>query len=144
MDAMCTAGSVSVSHMRFLVVDDAPLVRKMTTRLLQSAGVTVDAACNGLEAVAKMKMALALGEPYKAVLMDDSMRLMCGPESASYMRKVGYLGRIYGVTGETSEELHRAFKDSGADRVYVKPLTHAHIEGIIEGMIFGASCSLCK
>ena len=40
-------------------------------------------------------------KPFDLILCDNIMPNMCGPEAVALMRKIGYRGPIFGVTGNT-------------------------------------------
>jgi signal transduction histidine kinase len=53
-----------------LVVDDAMTNRKLCIRLLERTGNTCEGACDGQEAVEKVKKAMDDGKPYDCILLD--------------------------------------------------------------------------
>lgn len=115
-------------------MDDAALVRKITRQLLSQYGLSsTDEAVHGADAVAKVKMAMDAGRSYDAILMDSSMKIMCGPEAAEAIRKLGYKGKIFGVTGHSDEASINEFLRKGADRVIVKPMTQGALSQILDG-----------
>ena len=119
--------------LRILVVDDAPLVRKMMSRLLLHHNLKADEATNGAEAIAKVKLAMSVGQSYDVILMDSSMRIMGGPEATRAIRKLGFSGKIFGVTGHSDEGSIDDFLAKGADKVILKPMTKDTLTIIIEG-----------
>lgn len=56
-------------------------------------------------------------QPYDLILCDNIMPNMCGPEAVTLMRKMGYRGPIFGVTGNMIQEDVEDFKAKGADVV---------------------------
>ena len=117
-------------------MDDVSLVRKMTAKLLVHYGITVSEASNGMEAVAKFKSSnTANSSPFDAVFMDSQMRIMDGPTAAAELRKAGFRGKIYGVTGSGEEEVINFYKEKGADEVVTKPLSKATLLMLLEGII---------
>jgi CheY-like chemotaxis protein len=50
------------------------------------------------------------------------MPKMIGPEATRQMRALGYTGLIVGVTGNSLQADIDFFLESGADRVFIKPL----------------------
>ena len=67
---------------RILLVEDNPMNQQVAAELLEEAGVLVDIADNGLEAVEAMT-----GRRYDLVLMDLQMPIMGGCEAAAIIRK---------------------------------------------------------
>ena len=119
--------------LRVLVVDDAALVRKMTAKLLTQYGISVGEASNGLEAIAQVKLFNSKAMPFDAIFMDSQMRIMDGPTAAAELRRVGFKGKIYGVTGSSEEKGMNNFLNNGADRVVIKPLTKSTLIMLLEG-----------
>ena len=122
-----------------LVVDDSALNRKMLTKLFKTVGQTVEEAVDGQDAVNKVKGRMNEGLPeYDAILMDFVMPIMDGPAATRAIRRLGYAGRIFGVTGNGMAADVKVFTDSGVDRVMVKPFSlddfHAAVVG---GALFG-------
>ena len=58
---------------------------------------------------------------------------MNGPTATRAIRRLGYTGRIFGVTGNGMAPDVKAFTDSGVDKVMVKPFSlddyHAAVVG---------------
>mmetsp|Transcript_22072 Transcript_22072/g.22259 ORF Transcript_22072/g.22259 Transcript_22072/m.22259 type:complete len:302 (-) Transcript_22072:214-1119(-) len=108
---------------RVLVVDDAPMNRKLLIRLLHSIGFSViEEAIDGYAAVEATRRARESGHPFKLITMDFQMPNMDGPTAASCMRELGYRGPIIGVTGNSLAVHVKTFITQGADRVVFKPL----------------------
>ena len=117
------------------MVDDASLVRKMTSKLLSQYGISVSEASNGLEAIAQVKLFNSMAMSFDAIFMDSQMHIMDGPTAAAELRRVGFKGRIYGVTGSSDEKNINHYLDSGADRVVIKPLTKSTLIALLEGVV---------
>ena len=71
-------------HAKVLVVDDEPLVRKLTRRILEDVGHQVYEATNGLEAVSIFNR----DGPFDLVVSDIRMPTMDGKELATLLRRL--------------------------------------------------------
>ena len=58
---------------------------------------------------------------------------MDGPTATRAIRLLGYTGRIFGVTGNGIPADVKAFRDSGVDRVILKPFTLADFQEALGG-----------
>jgi CheY-like chemotaxis protein len=107
-----------------LVVDDSSLNRKMLRKIFLSSGYDCDDASDGLCAIEKVKERLnrTVGKrSYDAILMDFVMPNMNGPTATEEIRKLGYKGLIFGVTGNFLDSDVTFFISRGADAVLSKP-----------------------
>jgi two-component system sensor histidine kinase/response regulator len=103
---------------RILVVDDEPVNREVATMLLEDAGLTVDTADDGEQAVA-----MARNTPYAAILMDMQMPRLDGLEATRQIRRLdGYAETpIIAITANAfAEDKARCFA-AGMDDFLVKP-----------------------
>lgn len=112
---------------RILVVDDNKTNRLVAGKLLESIGVIVDFACNGLEAL----------DLYKAlrpttIFMDVTMPVMDGIDAMSHIRKLELeLGlapcKIFALTANTHKTQVELCLQSGADGVLGKPVKRSDL-----------------
>jgi CheY-like chemotaxis protein len=110
------------ADLRVLVVDDSNLNRKLCIRLLEKHGHTCDGACDGKEAVQKVKDSFRNGrDSYDCILLDYEMPNMNGPEACQKIRKLGSSAHIVGVTGNVMSEDVECFRAAGANWVLPKP-----------------------
>ena len=68
---------------------------------------------------------------YDAILMDNQMKNMNGPEAAIEIRKLGYTGLIIGITGNVMEPDVSIYKNAGASYVLAKPTNSKYIHDLI-------------
>ena len=115
---------------RILVVDDAPMNRKLLTRLLLKRGHTVDMAEDGLQALEMVTEEKKKGKRYDTILMDFQMPVMDGPTSAQEIRKIGCDSFIVGITGNVLPQDIEHFKNCGADGVLGKPFQVEELESM--------------
>ena len=122
-----TTGDHILIRNRVLIVDDAPLNRKMMRRILESRFDNLAEAENGQQALDMVRASLEQGEDarYDVITMDYQMPVMDGVTATRHIRQLGYTGQIIGVTGNALAEDVNTFLSSGADVVLTKPLTIA-------------------
>jgi CheY-like chemotaxis protein len=117
--------------LHFLIVDDTMTNRKMTVKMLNNLGHSVDQAVDGKDFLLKIAEEKDFSK-YDVVLMDDNMPSITGQEATVIARKQGYRGVIYGVTGNTSIDQVQSFLLSGADKVFAKPLNVDLLKKLIQ------------
>jgi len=123
--------------MNILVVDDAPMNRKLLVRLLESNGHTCGQAENGRDLIDTVRKDMGR---YDCILVDYEMPVMNGPEACKGVREMGYTGFVVGVTGNLLPEDIGHFVDCGADAVLPKPFKYNDLERLlIEDGMFGLS-----
>ena len=105
----------------------------MLSRLLRSDECICDEAKDGLDALDKVRLAMAEGTHYDGIFMDASMPNMTGSEATKAIRALGYTGKIYGVTGNSLPEDVDEFLEKGANEVKIKPLRMVDVEYLIGG-----------
>jgi len=131
------AAAASGPRKLLLVVDDSDLTRKMLCRIMKAQGYDYDEAEDGAVAVEKVERNIgdfALVEsgydtgrditvrPYSAILMDFVMPMMDGPTATEKIRAMGFSAPVFGVTGNGQDFDVARFLESGADKVFTKPL----------------------
>jgi PAS domain S-box-containing protein len=111
---------VLLQGLRVLVADDNPVNRKMLELLLASAGMRIDQAFDGVEAVDR-----ASAEDYDLVLMDVSMPRMNGYDATRAIRALGDRhGQVpvIGVTALAMEGDPERCLAAGMDAYVAKPI----------------------
>ncbi|MCA9794246.1 MAG: response regulator, partial [Candidatus Eremiobacteraeota bacterium] len=111
---------------RILVAEDNPINRRVVSLQLEKMGYQVEAVCNGLEAVDKVKE-----EEFDLVLMDCQMPEMDGWEAARRIRSRGSRPILIALTAFAQPaEKARSF-EAGMDDFLVKPVEAARLEEAI-------------
>lgn len=104
------------------------------TREVSTAAVSVwsfTEADDGSMALQLVQEALAEGNPFDVVFMDNTMIRMHGPEAAQRMRSAGFQGLIVGVTGNVMAHDVAHFVASGADCVLFKPVNVEELKQLL-------------
>ena len=128
-----SSNSLHLHELNALVVDDAPLNRKMTMRLISGSFATVGEAVDGYDAVQKVRESIQLpGQSFDVILMDNIMPNMDGPTASKELRALGYKGLIIGVTGSALPVDINHFINHGANHVLIKPLDLNQLMSILE------------
>jgi DNA-binding response OmpR family regulator len=116
-----------------LVVDDDELIRKTLKLHLETAGLRVSLASNGVEAVASMER-----ERPDIIILDLFMPEMDGFETLRRLNKFERRARILAVSGAGSKSgcsfLAMAAK-LGADHVLNKPFTASELTAAVETLL---------
>lgn len=124
---------------RVLVVDDAPLVVKMTVRVLKTMNIASEyiTSLSGGEAIQIVEESMRNLPEKKidAVFLDYVMPVVNGPMVASMIRKIGYTGLVIGVTALAEADDQEVFISNGADIVVVKPLQPATVQAALDTLL---------
>ena len=119
-----------------LVVDDAPLIVKMTTMLLQRKGHTVEHAIHGANALEKLcahiHREVGSASPYDVTLMDLQMPVLDGIEAIRRLRafeetnsnKNGARQFVIALSANSDEETRQEALAAGDDAFVAKPFTY--------------------
>lgn len=106
---------------RILVADDAPANRELVTAILGGLGLTVDAVCDGAEAVQAMQTGA-----YDLVLMDVHMPVMDGLTATREIRRMqagaGDRTPILALTANVQSDQVERCREAGMDDHLAKPI----------------------
>ena len=112
-------GLPDIRGARVLLVDDTPLNREIALHLLTEAGLSVDTAENGAQAVELVERG-----NYDLVLMDIQMPVMDGLEATRRIRSIPALRGlpIVAMTAMAMPEDWHISRDAGLDEHLIKPI----------------------
>ena len=117
-----------LADLRVLLVEDNDLSREIGKEILEGEGASVTEACDGKEA---LDLFMAHPSAYDAILMDNQMPVMSGPEAARAIRVMGVPEAetvpIIALTSSSDREDIRACFEAGMDAYLTKPVTIANM-----------------
>ena len=114
-----------------LVVDDEPVVRTATARLVEQLGLTAVTASDGDQAVEIYKQRT---KEIVLVLLDMVMPRLAGPACFQALRKIGQTPVLL-VSGYAAEAAAQQLLDAGADGFLEKPYTAEQLGGEIDRIL---------
>ena len=103
-----------------LVADDEEGVRSLVASVLEEAGYTVELAQDGAQAVQQLQR---LGESVRLVLLDLTMPILSGAETATEIRRLQPEIPIIAMSGYGDIEVMQRFSESGVNDYLPKPFT---------------------
>jgi CheY-like chemotaxis protein len=106
---------MSATKKRILVVDDTPDIIIIATALLESLGMAVTSASDGLKALEQVKKSIEEKAPFSMVLLDVHMSGMNGNEVAQSLRSMGYKGAIIIFTANPTMAGKKKMQEFGID-----------------------------
>jgi CheY-like chemotaxis protein len=103
---------------RVLCVDDNPQFLGILKAALEHNGFEVITACHGLDALKQFKIHLGI---FDAIVTDNEMPQMNGLEFLRCVRKEGFKGHIYVMSGHFKEGELKAYTGLGISGSFQKP-----------------------
>ncbi len=107
---------------RVLLAEDGPVNQALIVHMLGKAGLTVEVACDGAEALRK-----ALKDSYDLILMDVQMPVMDGITATRELRRHGINLPIIALTANCTAEDQKACFDAGCDAYLTKPVSRTNL-----------------
>jgi len=106
-----------------LVADDSPDNLFLVSKMLESAGATVEVAVNGKRAVEAAVASARAGRPFAAILMDFQMPEMGGPEAIAAIRAAGVDIPVVALTASVFKEDQAQCFQAGCAEFLGKPVS---------------------
>ncbi|MCB9567409.1 MAG: response regulator [Myxococcales bacterium] len=130
-----SSGSLAFVHLegvRVMVVDDEPMIRRVTARLLQSRGAAVTCAADGHEA-----LELLVDDPsaFECVLLNVSMPYVSGIDVAEEMLGLRPDLPVLLISGYSVEEIQRRVSDLPIRGILPKPFTSGDLFEAVRGLL---------
>ena len=111
--------SMEIPKYRVLIVDDDQLNRKILNRMLKKYGLTIDSACNGVEATSLVENKTT----FDIIFMDCSMPIMDGYSASKIIKKLSPSTFIVALTAHAFYEDRQKCLEAGMDLYLPKPIT---------------------
>jgi len=121
---------------RILVMDDEPMIRKVSRRMLEHLGYEVVFASNGREAVELYGKARAEGRGFSALIMDLTIPGdMGGKEAMAEILKVDPDARALASSGYSNDPVMSNPGDFGFCGCIAKPFSIEELSHVLEGIV---------
>jgi PAS domain S-box-containing protein len=123
---------------RILVMDDEQAIRRLLAGILERLGYEVEAASDGVEAVAKYRAALERNSVFSAVVLDLTVPGgMGGREAAAQLRQIDSEAKLIVSSGYSEDPILAHFREHGFDEVLPKPWTPARVAAVVSRVVSG-------
>lgn len=126
------APSLSGGAKVVLLADDEPGIRELTKLVLGKHCYQVLTAENGAEAVMLFKR---FSDRVDAVVLDNNMPLMTGPEALVAIKEIKPQVQIIGTSGQSISKAEGEFREAGADAFLAKPYTAEQLLSCLAGIL---------
>lgn len=123
-ESVDAAGSGPLADRRILLVEDAPIDRRLMATLLTRSGAEVVLECNGQAAVDRVYPRRGGPEAFDAVLMDLMMSPVDGAEATETLRGRGFTAPILILTSSSDPADAARCRAAGCDRFVSKPVPY--------------------
>ena len=110
-----------------LVAEDTPALQLLERRILESMGLTVIAANNGIEAVER-----SVNQPLDLILMDMQMPMMNGLDATRKLRSEGVEIPIIALTANVLTKHQEEYREAGCDGFVAKPIDRKELRKVLE------------
>jgi PAS domain S-box-containing protein len=126
----------SPEGMRILVMDDEPMVQKVSRRMLEHLGCEAVFASNGRDAVELYRKALAEGQGFHAVIMDLTIPGgMGGKEAMAEILKIDPDARGLASSGYSNDPVMSSPRDFGFCGCIAKPFSIEELGRVLDRIV---------
>jgi CheY-like chemotaxis protein len=131
-----TAEVQSVRHGRVLIMDDEQVILKVAGELLKSLGHEAEFSAHGEEAVEKYRIAMQLGKPFDAVILDLTIRGgMGGAETMVKLMKFDPGVKAIVSSGYSDDDFVANHKKNGFKAFLKKPYSLEELQKVLNKVI---------
>jgi two-component system, cell cycle sensor histidine kinase and response regulator CckA len=124
-----------------LVMDDEPVMRSVTSLMLDKIGYHAVAVKDGEEAIGTFTRAKECGAPFNAVILDLNIPLgMGGRETAGKLLEIDPFAKLIVASGDVSDPALTNFKEYGFCAALSKPFTLDELQRELEQVTDGLRC----
>jgi CheY-like chemotaxis protein len=131
-----TPDTPAVGSARILVMDDEEIIRDLLCETLTSLEYEVVCACDGGEAIALYQDALALGQPFRVVILDMTVPGgMGGKEAMAALRAIDPHVKALISSGYANDPVMANFAAYGFNGMVTKPYTVQRLQSALQGVL---------
>lgn len=129
---------ISSASAKVLVMDDEPVMRSVTSLMLEKFGYHAFAVKDGEEAIGTFTRAQECGTPFDAVILDLNIPLgMGGRETAGKLLELDPFVKLIVASGDIADPALTNFKAYGFCAALSKPFTLDELQRELERVIAG-------
>ena len=129
---------LSSGNGRVLVMDDEPVMRSVTSLMLEKSGYRAFAVKDGAEAIGTFTRAKECGSPFDAVILDLNIPSgMGGKETAGKLLEIDPFVKLIVASGDVSNPALTNFKEYGFCAALSKPFTLDELQRELNRVIAG-------
>ena len=119
-------------------MDDEEIIRKVAKRMLEKLGYSVTTTVDGEETIEIYQSALAMGEPYEAVILDLTIPGgMGGKETVKELKKIHPELKAIVSSGYSVDPIMSEFKKFGFAGIIAKPWKFEEFSRVVHSVILG-------
>ncbi len=122
---------------RVLLAEDGPDNQRLISFVLRKAGLEVDIANNGEEAIKAIEACRGSDNPYRLILMDMQMPIMDGYTATRHLREIGETLPIIALTAHTMSGDREKCMEAGCTEFASKPIQKAGLLKMVSGYLSG-------
>lgn len=128
--------NTTMSKGKILVMDDEKQIRHIISMMLDRLNYKVEVAGDGSEAILLFKSAIAISEPFNAVIMDLKVADgMGGDEGIKRLLEIDEDAKIILCSGCISDQIMLDYREYGISAIIEKPFKMADLSNMLQKLI---------